>query len=451
MFSRDSLLFLIIVGVLPNIVFLMASPFYLAERITSPLFYLLAAFAALFLPRWLAWCAFLLAATIDLGLVVMFAFHLPINVAIDSIRYTASIDIAASLFYLTIISLVAAATILTAMLTFRYKARLRAASPVPVTMMALALMAYDWNFTFPYFVSNQPSFDSAHNQTGLSAEAIARKKNNVLVVIVEGLGAFADPKERTLFEQALIRNLPEGRFKLETGITAYQGSTTGATSRELCGKWGDYLDYLGNGPQDCLPRQLAERGFETIAYHGFSWSMFDRDRWYPDIGFNELNFLDNLVAAHGGQLPGRCGSVFIGLCDPELGDIIHQRMVEDSANPKFVYWLTLNTHIPYRADPGKKFSCTEDSAKISNRTVCELSELWLQVFEKVNEIAADPQLPPTDILVVGDHHTPLWQRAAKNRFILDKVDWYLLRDNRHRAGSVVSASSEVSPSWLAFE
>lgn len=451
MFSRDSLLFLIIVGLLPNIMFLLASPFYLAERATSPLLYLLAAIAALFLPRWLAWCAFLLAATIDLGLVVMFAFNLPINVAIDSLRYAASVDIAASLFYVTIISLVAAATILTAMLTFRYKVRLRAASPIPVTMMALALVAYDLNFTFPYFASNQPFFDSARNQTGLSAEAIARKNNNLLVVMVEGLGAFADPKDRSLFERALTRNLPEGRFKLETGITAYDGSTTGATSRELCGKWGDYLDYFGDGPHDCLPRQLAERGFETIAYHGFAWSMFDRDRWYPKIGFNELNFLDNLVAAHGAQLPGRCGSVFTGLCDPELGDIVHQRIVEDSANPKFVYWLTLNTHIPHQADPGRKLSCTENSAKISNRTVCELSELWLQVFEKINEIAADPQLPPTDILVVGDHHTPLWQRAAKNKFILDQVDWYLLRDSRHRARSVVSVSGEVSPSRPALE
>ena len=72
-------------------------------------------------------------------------------------------------------------------------------------------------------------------------------------------------------------------------------------------------------------------------------------------------------------------------------------------------------------------ACRSETPRIHNKTVCELSNLWSIVFEQVSEIAADPELAPTDILIVGDHHTPLWERAAKDGFELGKVDWILLR------------------------
>ena len=113
-------------------------------------------------------------------------------------------------------------------------------------------------------------------------------------------------------------------------------------------------------------------------------------------------------------------------------------MTDGKGNPKFIYWLTLNTHIPYVKAENGSLRCNLSNAVIRNDTVCELTELWLGVMEKVNEIAADPNLPPTDILVVGDHHTPLWERAAKDQFILNKVDWYLLRDNRETKATTVA-------------
>lgn len=116
------------------------------------------------------------------------------------------------------------------------------------------------------------------------------------------------------------------------------------------------------------------------------------------------------------------------------------RLKTDIERPKLVYWLTLNSHIPYVATKDGPLDCeAPGTAAIDNRTVCELTELWAAVFDKVAKIAADPSLPATDILVVGDHHTPLWERAAKKRFTPGKVDWYLLRSSQTRGEQLIAA------------
>lgn len=428
--GANSLLLLFAVGVVPNIFFFSVSLFFLAERMISPLLYVLAALAMIFVAPIAGWIAFVVVAVIDLGLIISFAFHLPPNIALDSLRYVASIDIRASFLYLSILGIVIATTGLSAYLTHKHRGRLRSASPTPVVLLALALLAYDWNYTFPYLKVAAGEFESARAKSGLTDVEIKSNGKNLLIVMVEGLGAFADPGDRRIFETALRRDLPTGRFDYRTGTTAYQGSTTAAAARELCGEWADYMAYVEGAEHDCMPRRLARAGYRTIAYHGFPAQLFQRDRWYPQIGFTELYFPERLLREHGDLLDRRCGSVFHGLCDEQLGEIVHSNLLAQSDRPQMIYWLTLNSHVPFVPRKDGQLSCGEPKPRIDERTVCELSEIWLRIFDKVNEIAGDPDLPPTDILVVGDHHTPLWRRSAKNRFTLGRVDWFLLTDRR---------------------
>ncbi|MCP5080517.1 MAG: hypothetical protein GY948_02350 [Alphaproteobacteria bacterium] len=431
--ARSSVFMAFAVALLPNIAFLAVSPWYMAARPVAPLTYILAGIVALFAPRWLGWAAFILAAAFDLMVIIMHAFHMPFAVALDSMRFMSSLDLTASLLYISISLVVIASSATAAWIVVKHRKSFRTASCLPALTIAAAITWGDWTFTYPYAAKSAPAFSSAMKQTGLNPEAIVAGRKNLLVVMVEGLGAIAKPEMRALFENALSANLPEGRYRLTTGVSPYAGSTTGATSRELCGQWGSYLTYLGKGKFRCLPRRLAEQGYETIAYHGRPFHMFQRDLWYPSIGFTELNFLDQLVKDHEHQLTGRCGTVFTGLCDVEVAHVVRDRLLQNNGKPKMVYWLTLNSHIPYAPKRNGALRCGTAGAEIANKTACELSEFWLDVFAQVNRIAAAPSLPPTDILVVGDHHTPLWEREANNHFILQKVDWFLLRDQRKPA------------------
>lgn len=426
--SRDSLLFALFAVVIPNVLFVFVAPFYIASRLISPLLFLAAGIAGLFLPARLTFLFFLAAALIDLTLMVMMAFHLPLDVAMDSLKYSASINPAKSLLYVCIVLVVTATSALSAWLISRHRERLRKASLIPALLLAAGLSAADLAWTQPYFNKPDVAFESARTMSGLSADAIIGEHANLLIVVVEGMGAYADPEDRQLLKAVLTKNLPEGRFRIEDGQTYYSGSTTGAASRELCNRWGDYIDYLTGAPTDnCLPNELDAAGYDTIAFHGFTMDMFQRDKWYPRIGFRKMEFMDQLPVEQPENFVQRCGSVFTGLCDADVGKAVHQALKSEPDSPKFIYWLTLNSHIPYVDSQEDTMACRTAAPKIANKTVCELSNLWAIVFEQVNQIAADPDLAATDILIVGDHHTPLWERAAKDDFVLGKVDWILLR------------------------
>lgn len=430
LFDRAAIRLMLIAGLVPNGIFLVAMPFFIAQRLIAPLLYLLATAAALFLPPFCAYLLFLLVAAIDLGLIISIAFHLPLHTALDSVRFLSTIDVTASTFYVTTVTLTFTMPLLAALLLNRHREEIRFASPIPVALLAFALVGAELHFNLPYAAKAEPEFDSAMTQNGLAADAIAARGNNLLVVLVEGLGAIANANEKALLSAELERAAASGNYTLTHGTTRYSGSTTAAESRELCGRWGDHLDYIHeNGPFDCLPRQLAEHGYATTAYHGYTSAMFARNIWYPKIGFEDLHFADELARDVPMLVPNRCGSVFEGLCDTEVAHAVRARLLAADKRPKLVYWLTLNSHVPFVAKPDGQLRCGTEEAAIANRTTCELTELWGDVFKSVASIATDPELPPTDILVVGDHHTPLWERDAKKRFILGSVDWYFLRSS----------------------
>ena len=438
-FGRGALLFVLIVGLLPNLFFLAVMPFFIAERAISPMLYVTAAVASFFVPRLAVYVLFALVVVVDLGLIVMVAFHLPLAMAIDSLRYMATIDVAASGFYIAVVAINLSLALLSAWLFVRHRDEMRLASPLPVAFVALALMGADFRFNLPYVMKTVPPFDSAVTQNKLDADAIAARGNNLLIVMVEGLGAFAEAAEREVLAGKLEWAAAAGSYTLTNGTTHYSGSTTGAASRELCGRWGDHRDYIaGSDNVSCLPWLLRKRNFETVAYHGYTSDMFERRDWYPKIGFGEMHFLEEMVRDSGERVVGRCGSVFRGLCDRDVAELVHERLLAPGETPKFVYWLTLNSHIPFVEKKDGGLACGSPAGVIANETVCKLTELWSDVFDGVAAIASDPRLPATDILVVGDHHTPLWERDAKGRFKLGEVDWYFLRSQKTRSDQDVA-------------
>jgi hypothetical protein len=419
----------LILGLAPNLMMLLVLPFYVAARPLSPFLYLIGGLFALRAKPTLAYLLFPLIALIDFGLVVMVAFHLPLGAAIQSVRYMASLDLTSSVFYVVVISLFIANGVAIACLVNHNRQVLRGASLLPGALVAFSVVMLERHINRPFLKQPADSFESALSINGIDAAAVANGGRNLLFVMVEGLGAFSSPEHTAILSRRLQPALDTGRYELSSGLSNFEGSTTGAESRELCGQWGDHTDYLRRTSYDCFPAAMADRGYRTISYHGFSQRMFERDKWYPRIGFLESHFLEGL-ATDSNRFHQRCGSVFTGLCDNDIASAVRDRLTTNPAERKLLYWLTLNSHIPYVPKQGGNFKCGSDAAEIANTKVCELTELWADVFDGVASIATDPNLPPTDIFIVGDHPTPLWERAAAEHFTPHKVQWHLLRDNR---------------------
>ena len=436
LFDRNSLLFALTFVIVPNLPFLLATTVFVPERLLIVPFYFGAGMLALFLPRWIGPLIFLGVAAIDLLVLVCRAFFLGPMLAIQALVYLKNVNPQQSLFYVTVVLIMLAIAALMSFLTWRYRHNLRSASPTLGFILLVAFMLFDgkvnhtWSM-FGQFNTPPATFDSARSQNDITSSTVANRETNLFLVIVEGLGAQANPVSKALLSKHFQNQPLLDRFDVKFGTSNYFGSTTGAESRELCGRWGDYRDYL-TAPSypNCLPNELAALGYETTSFHGFTPDMFSRDHWHPHIGFQTLKFENELLAAYPKAFPERCGSLFKGLCDTDIAAAVKAELIKADGKKRFVYWLTLNTHVPFVAKEKSAMKCGTPESEIENKTVCQLTELWSDLFEQLSIIAADPNLPPTDILIVGDHNTPLFARAARENFTQGKVAWYYLKDKR---------------------
>lgn len=265
-------------------------------------------------------------------------------------------------------------------------------------------------------------FTSATAQTDLLA--LADGRTHLMVVMVEAMGLPKDPVLRDRLNAIWTRPEFAQRFDISQGSTPYYGSTTSGEMRELCQRWADYGD-IDRDWDDCLPALLAKRGYETRAYHAFVPAFFERERWYPQIGFRHLTFMEDLErrgASH-------CPNVFPGACDRDVPALIAADLAR-AEGPQFVYWLTLNSHLPVVANRELHTErCRQLGATHDTRfpLVCRLFSLWDGSAEALAEMIADPDFPPTNILVVGDHMPPFTQQKSRLLFDPESVPWFLLR------------------------
>jgi hypothetical protein len=245
---------------------------------------------------------------------------------------------------------------------------------------------------------------------------------NTILVMVESLGLLRDPIARRQVDEPLFDSRITGKYKVTTGSIVYYGSTTSGEMRELCHTREPYTEFPKVGGSSCLPSQFRRHGYATMAVHGFHHEIFERNEWYPVVGFDKEVFGQALID----KTHRLCGNAFRGACDADLPPVIAQE-AGFSKKPKFIYWLTLNTHIP--VSPGEaltKYHCDQDAGPFRDRQVCVMAELWHDVFAAVSKLALDPSIGPADILIVGDHAPPLWSRRGRSQFEPGLVPWYRL-------------------------
>ncbi len=268
-------------------------------------------------------------------------------------------------------------------------------------------------------------FKSATSESGFAAAPDG--KRHLVMMMVESLGV---PKDNAEMQKLLFTHYKDSpavraRYEISQGTSPYYNSTTAGEVRELCGRWGDYYDLLDAKDESCLPAQLAKKGYATEAIHSFVGKFFKREIWYPNIGFEKRVFADDLKDS--GARP--CGGVFPGACDRDVVKILAQKL-RAAEQPTFLYWLTLNSHLP--VPPGLNLNvdkCARVSATLAAEypQICRQFAIWNDVdIAMVKEITAK-DFPATDILIVGDHMPPYFDKHQRTQFDPETVPWLYLR------------------------
>ncbi len=380
-------------------------------------------------PFWVRFTLFLLLMIHSALSFIAALFNLSISSLAHSLRFAAELSPSASIEYV-VAGAVVVATAFAAWKLLRRPAVLArpiliiAAAAITIVAASVDVAMADGNRGSYHRTPDAGApFDSAAKDSGL--ERIATGQRHVLMIMVEAMGQPVDPRLRTRLAEIWARPEVRARYEVTTGETLFYGSTTNGEMRELCGRWGEYDEVMDRRDGNCLPARLAARGYRSQAWHSFVGSFFDRTTWYPNIGFEQMRWGPDLVQDGAEVCPG----VFPGACDRDVPRQIG-RALRAAESPQFLYWLTVNSHLPVVSDAQLG---TDDCARFDaglardHPMICRLFELYDQTGAALaREITAE-DFPATDILIVGDHLPPFFDRHHRSQFAPDSVPWVLLR------------------------
>lgn len=263
---------------------------------------------------------------------------------------------------------------------------------------------------------------SARDLVDLPAWARAHPEGRVFVVLVESFGQHHNAAVRDWLRRQLIDNEAADRFDVHAGESPFSGSTTAGELRILCGLSADYRRLDAQAVDDCLPRTFSGMGWKTFALHGFSQNMFDRQTWWPMLGFIDVRFAEQMIASSTPQ----CGSAFRGVCDD---DVLQLAAAEASMPKTFIYVLTLNTHLPL----------TRASVPPDLSDICRTAETGPDVCNLIAGLGVALRSVRTRILsqdgdvavlVAGDHAPPFARHSDRVQFSLTSVPALALLSRR---------------------
>jgi phosphoglycerol transferase MdoB-like AlkP superfamily enzyme len=265
----------------------------------------------------------------------------------------------------------------------------------------------------------------ARLDTGSAPLGTSATLPNVVLVLVESWGqSRAADLEAAIVRPYADEGLSE-RYTISQGTVPFHGATLNGESRELCGS-AMGIGLLGASASQlkrCLPAKMNGMGYHSMAVHGYSGRMFDRVEWYSRIGFDESWFREGL---QGSGLP-ICPGPFPGICDAAASGWIGDRLQKSSDSPQFIYWVTLNSHLPVPisnmvASPP---ACEGNPATAQSPALCSWYQLEFNVHRSVAELAMRETARPTIFLLVGDHAPPFSSGKLRDQFS-DKVVPYVL-------------------------
>jgi hypothetical protein len=385
------------------------------------------------LARWSFYFVMIFAMSLDALLVASVYFQMPVAMFFDATKFVSTLQVQHSAMYVMVFGAVIMCFFATNVVVQRAKRRRSEMSLYPFAFCVMLMVFADTIAnTTPQKMQEVISVavepfsavdDTATTYADLGVVVTSSEQPNLLVVIVEGLGAFSNSESQELVWGPLLGKMVSSRYDVYTGNVLYSGSTSTAEIRELCNLFADYRDLRDIEHLDCLPNRAKEVGYETAAFHAFTGEFFERVHWYPKIGFENIFFLENRAGLNEHVPISHCGTTFRGMCDADVAGSVEAFLLSESSGAKFAYWLTLNSHKPVgRHEVPDRLNCW-DGGVFDDQELCRMAEHWLNISHLVSDIAMNPLLRDTEILLVGDHQPPLFTRHGRRQFQDERVAW----------------------------
>lgn len=172
------------------------------------------------------------------------------------------------------------------------------------------------------------------------------------------------------------------------------------------------FNVLNMSGANSIVSHLNSLGYHTIGAHAGPALNYSRGRAYPDMGFDEIYFVDDLkYKSYNGQRWG------------ETDESLYQNIIswyeENSEVPKFIYMLTIQNHGGWDMNPQENDTVhvLNDYGELNNQLNEYLSSIRLSdmAFKKLLEYFESVEKPVV-ICMVGDHATTFAQDIIDESF-----------------------------------
>lgn len=451
---KNTLIYCLFFLIVPNLFFWVTSHYIFIMRGLINFDYLLLGFLIYFLPSILGYLLLLFIFIADFIFAILPGYHFADSSILKSLQHILDINLTHAYISLALVAIVL-------YFIFKYLKAIatRTAALVCLGMMFI-IIALDFvleknilaleNNTPIYFnmtssgihkftktilndnqLSTPPGSHTVDAASKIIFENLSQENlpHHIVYIVVESLGEFQETAANQLQWRAFDGIKQSGRYTVHQGTVPYKGSTVPGEMRELCRR---QINTVHPNPQhivqdECLVGQLQALGYHTSAIHGFSSAFFNRFEWYPILGFDDILFIEDVDTKLSEQL--RCGSTFKGACDTHLVDLVHEKILQAPHEKTFIYWLTLNTHLPVAMLENSTLDCQQSLSTQQYSDVCALVTQHDQLFSEIAKLTQDPQLPPTLFVLVGDHAPPYLPLNRRNLFVPLQVPYLILWPN----------------------
>ena len=266
----------------------------------------------------------------------------------------------------------------------------------------------------------------ADRQIQTAAGETPRILPDLVVVLVESWGLHEDPEVADSLAEPYQELSGSGQYHVLLGTVPFFGFTVVGEGRELCAnRIGFHLAEASAAElKGCLPERLDALGYQSIGLHGMDGQLFDRETWYKSLGFDETRFKSDFER----QGLRDCVGAFTGTCDAEVAAWIGQRLKEDTNRPRFVYWVTLDSHLPILVPSHATGNepCSLPPGLRDRAALCPWYRLVLNTHKSIAKLAATSNRRPTIFVVVGDHAPPFSDLGVWSQFSPTEVPYVVL-------------------------
>ena len=149
-------------------------------------------------------------------------------------------------------------------------------------------------------------------------------------------------------------------------------------------------------------RVLKENGYRTIAFHAHTNALYNRDRNYPRLGFDQVLFFDPYL-----EQATFAGGYFD---DDSAADVIISLFEENREEPVFLYTMTMQNHQPYYAGRYDREAVEVSSPLLSQEELegvsCYVTGLYDADRMLGRLVDYFSQIDEPVILVFAGDHTP---------------------------------------------